>query len=387
MKKKIAVFTSTRADYGHLYWIIRNLHNNLSVELQIYAGGTHLKKAFGMTVDKIEEDGFIITEKIDYLEDKDDPKSICSSISNVAKISADILNRRKPDMLVLLGDRYELMPIAQTAMVFNIPIAHIHGGERTEGAIDDAVRHCLTKMSHIHFAATEQYKNRIMQLGENIKNVFNYGAPGLDNLYELNLLSLKELEKELDFTLTENFFLVTYHPLTINESSSNITGLLEIFEALERFPDYKLLITYPNADTHGSKIIDYLKIYKSKNSQRVMLTKSLGQLRYLSALRKAKAVIGNSSSGIIEAPTFKIPTINIGDRQKGRVCGATVISTKEKASSIYSKIKYALSPEFTKICECSDNPYGGRGASDKIAEKLVSIETNGIINKTFQDFK
>lgn len=386
MKKKIAVFTSTRADYGHLYWIIKNLHNNPSVELYIYAGGSHLKEAFGMTIDKIEDDGFLITDKIDYLEDKDNPKSICYSISNVAKMSADIFNLRKPDILVLLGDRYELIPIAQTAMVFNVPIAHIHGGERTEGAIDDAVRHCITKMSHIHFASTEEYKNRIVQLGEDVKNVFNYGAPGLDNLYELNLLSLQELEKELNFTLTEKFFLVTYHPLTINEDGSNIDGLLEILEALERFPDYKLLITYPNADTYGSKIIEHLKTYKSKNSQRVLLKESLGQLRYLSALRKAKVVIGNSSSGIIEAPTFKIPTVNIGYRQKGRVCGATVVHAKEKASIIQSKIMYALSPEFTKICKCSNNPYGGKGASDKIANKLVSIETNGIINKTFNDF-
>lgn len=386
MEKTVAVFTGTRADYGHLFWVIKALQENKDINLKLYVGGMHLKSRFGNTYQQIINDGFKISEKMDYLNDSDEPDGISNSMANVIKVASKIFKKNKPDILVLLGDRYEALAMAQTAMIFCIPIAHIHGGERTEGAIDEAIRHSITKMSHLHFTATEIYKDRVIQLGENSSNVFNFGAPGIDNINRLRLLTYKELDKELNFKLGHKYLLVTYHPVTLDPKES-IIAIEKVLNALDEFKDYKVVITYPNADTYGNKIIKSIMRYQSLNIERVLVVSSLGQLKYLSLMKSSSVVIGNSSSGIIEAPTFQIPTVNIGKRQMGRVQGDTILNANENKKDIINKVKIALSSDFKKKCLSSKNPYGQGEASEKIAEKISSHDLDNLIFKPFNDIE
>ena len=386
MEKTVAVFTGTRADYGHLFLVIKALQENKDINLKLYVGGMHLKSRFGNTYQQIINDGFKISEKMDYLNDSDEPDGISNSMANVIKVASKIFKKNKPDILVLLGDRYEALAMAQTAMIFCIPIAHIHGGERTEGAIDEAIRHSITKMSHLHFTATEIYKDRVIQLGENSSNVFNFGAPGIDNINRLRLLTYKELDKELNFKLGHKYLLVTYHPVTLDPKES-IIAIEKVLNALDEFKDYKVVITYPNADTYGNKIIKSIMRYQSLNIERVLVVSSLGQLKYLSLMKSSSVVIGNSSSGIIEALTFQIPTVNIGKRQMGRVQGDTILNANENKKDIINKVKIALSSDFKKKCLSSKNPYGQGEASEKIAEKISSHDLDNLIFKPFNDIE
>ena len=384
--RKIAVFTGTRAEYGLMYWIIKGLSESKNAELQLYVGGMHLSPEFGYTAGQIETDGFTISEKIEFLLSSDTSVGITKSMGLALISAAEILDRRKPDLIVLLGDRFESMAIAQAAMVACIPIAHIHGGETTEGLIDEAVRHSITKMSHIHFAATDVYKNRIKQLGEQENRIFNFGAPGIDSIVNLELIKRDELSRSIDFHLGESYFLITYHPVTLDQNGAS-KSLVNLLNVLDGYPNHKLIITYPNADTHGRKLIEILDEYKDKNPERVLLVQSLGQLRYLSLMKYCDAVIGNSSSGLIETPTFNVPTIDIGERQRGRLAGATVIQSDDSIASISSAIEKALSSDFVHSIRALKNPYGSGDASQKIVEQLINYPLENILSKKFNDLE
>jgi len=382
--RKIAVFTGTRAEYGLLYWILKGLDASSKCELQLYVGGMHLSPEFGYTIDNITKDGFSVTEKIEFLLSSDSPVGIAKSMGLAMISASEVLDRNKPDLIVLLGDRFESLAIAQAAMLACIPIAHIHGGETTEGLIDEAIRHSITKMSHIHFTATEDYLNRVIQLGENPNKVFNYGAPGIDSIMQLPLMGKEDLANSIKFDLSSPYFMITYHPVTLDKEGG-LDSLINLNEVLDLYPDYKCIITYPNADTHGRKLIEVLNQYKEKYPERVLLVQSLGQLRYLSLLKYCEGVIGNSSSGLIEAPTFNIPTINIGDRQKGRIAGETVVQSGESYQEIQKAFEIALSPVFLKKCKLALNPYGNGSSSLKIVDKMLSIPLKNLLIKSFYD--
>lgn len=382
--RKIAVFTGTRAEYGLLYWVIKGLNDAPDAELQLMVGGMHLSPEFGCTVKAIEKDGFHITERMEFLMSSDTAVGISKSMGLALINSAESFERNKPDLLVVLGDRFEAMAVVQAAMLACIPVAHIHGGETTEGLIDEAVRHSITKMSHLHFTATDTYKKRVEQLGESSQSVFNYGAPGIDSIIQLKLLDKETLAKEIDFSLDEPYFMVTYHPVTL-ETDGASESLQNLFSALDNYPKHKLIITYPNADTHGRKLIEIAENHKRSNPVRVLLVQSLGQLRYLSLLKYCELVIGNSSSGLIEAPSFHVPTVNIGNRQKGRIAGETVIHSDASVKAIVQSLDKALSDSFLQVCKASKNPYGVGNTSKRIVEKLINHPLDGILDKHFHD--
>lgn len=385
--KKIAVFTGTRAEYGLLYWIIKGLHESSRVELQLYVGGMHLSPEFGKTIQQIEKDGFPITERLEFLLSSDTAVGVAKSMGLALISAADSIERSKPDLLVILGDRFESMAICQAAMVAQIPIAHIHGGESTEGLIDEAVRHSITKMAHLHFTATETYRQRVIQLGEQPENVFNFGAPGIDSVRSFTLLAKKDLSDAIEFDVSGcPYMVVTYHPVTLDKNGA-VDALKNVLRAIEKFPDYKFIITYPNADTHGRALIVYLDQFKNEHPDRVLLVQSLGQFRYLSALKHCDLVIGNSSSGLIEAPTFSIPTVNIGNRQQGRISGETVIHCEENEESIQCALRLALSKEFKERCLKSKNPYGEGDCSRRIIDVLLDHSLVNLIHKKFHDIQ
>ena len=383
-KKKIAIFTGTRAEYGLLYWIIKALHEFDDIELQLLVGGMHLSPEFGNTVTQIEADGFPISEKIEFLLSSDTPVGISKSMGLAIISAAEAIERHNPEILILLGDRYETLALAQTAMLARVPIAHIHGGEVTEGLIDEAIRHSITKMAHIHFTSTETYRRRVIQLGENPDKVFNVGAPGIDNIVRLKLLKNEELSSEIGFELLGPYFLVTYHPVTL-EINGSAKSLKNLLFALDKYPEYQIIFTYPNSDTYGRQLIDLLHDYQNVNPSRVYVAPSLGQFRYLSLMKHCTAVIGNSSSGLIEAPSFKVPTVNIGNRQKGRLAGCTVVQTSDDIEEISKSIKHVIKPEFRQKCKSYNNPYGDGETSNKIISTLRKISLEDIIMKPFND--
>jgi UDP-hydrolysing UDP-N-acetyl-D-glucosamine 2-epimerase len=384
--RNIAVFTGTRAEYGLLYWILKGLELSNEVNLQLLVGGTHLLPEFGKTIDYIEADGFTITEKLNFLLPSDSSVALSKSMALALTQAAEAFEKHKPDLLVLLGDRCEAMALAQAALLARIPIAHIHGGELTEGAIDDALRHSITKMSHLHFAATKQYCQRIIQMGEQPKQVFNVGAPGLDNIRKLSLLSKQELARSLGFDISNPYFLLTYHPVTLDADGGR-KALQNLLVALAQFPDYQILITYPNADTFGRELVNLLETFSDGQSSRVYLTQSMGQKRYLSAMKHCAAVIGNSSSGIIEAPSFKVPSVNIGSRQKGRLQAVSTVNCDETTDAIVTAMHYALSQPFAQKCCKSINPYGDGETSERITETLIKYPLQDILFKTFYDLE
>lgn len=382
--KKIAVFTGTRAEYGLLYWILKELDEASNVELQLLVGGMHLSHEFGYTVEEIEKDGFTILERLEFLVSSDTPVGISKSIGLAIISVAESFSRLKPDLVVLLGDRFESMAIAQAAMIAGIPIAHIHGGELTQALIDDSVRHSITKMALLHFTSTEVYRKRVIQMGEQPKYVFNVGAPGIDNINQLILMNKSELSQSLNFSLNSDFFLVTYHPVTLVTDGA-IAALENLLSALEEFPQHKIIITYPNADTYGRNLIGALVKFAERFPERVLLMQSMGQIRYLSAMKYASVVIGNSSSGIIETPSFKVPTVNIGNRQKGRESSPSVIHCNESYDAIKKAIYKATSDDFSLKIKGFENPYGKGGASKRIADILVDETIQADIQKVFYD--
>lgn len=384
MNKKIAVVTGSRAEYGLLYWLMKEIENDLDLDLQIIVTGMHLSPEYGLSYKKIEEDGFKINEKLEILLSSDSSIGMAKSLGLAIIGFADALQRLQPDIIVLLGDRYEIMAAAQAAMMAHIPIAHIAGGESTEGAVDEAIRHAITKMAHWHFVANENYKKRVIQMGEDPQRVFNYGSTGLDSINKFTLMDRQELEKQLDFKLGKLNFLLTYHPATL-ETSSVEFGIRELLAALESYPDVHIIITGSNADRGGRIINCMLQEYARTRQERVVFRMSLGQLRYLSALNMCDVVIGNSSSAIIEAPVFKKPTVNIGSRQDGRLKADSIIDCQAKRQEISAAITWALSPEFQEKMVDLQSLYGNGDASWRIKEELKYAQLEGILKKKFYD--
>lgn len=384
-KRKICVVTGTRAEYGLLYWLIKEIQEDSDLKLQLVATGMHLSPEFGLTYRDIERDGLTIDEKVEMLLSSDTPTGIAKSIGLGVIGFADAFERLKPDLLVLLGDRYEILAAAQAALVANIPVAHIHGGELTEGAIDESIRHCITKMSQIHFVAAEPYRKRVIQLGESPDKVFNFGAPGVEAILRLKKMDLSDLEKELNFKLGDKFFLVTYHPVT-TELKEIESAMKQLLNALDEFPDYRILFTRPNSDTGGRIIGKRIDEYVEKNPKRVFVSASLGQLRYLNAMRLCSAVIGNSSSGIIEAPVFSTPTVNIGNRQQGRLRAVSVIDCKEDKDEIVKSIEKALSQDFLdKLISMKRLRKNIDSTSASIKNVIKNMNLSGICQKHFHD--
>jgi len=378
--RKIAVFTGTRAEYGLLYWLLMDAQLHSDVELQLLVSGSHLSPEFGYTVEQIKNDGFHIDESVEMLLSSDSAVGTAKSAGLGIIGYADALSRMSPDIVVVLGDRYEAFAVAQVAFFLRIPLAHIHGGEVTEGAYDDSMRHAITKLSFLHFTSTEEYRQRVIQLGENPKRVFNFGAVGLDHLYRTELLSIEELSSFLDFSLGSKFFLVTYHAATLAREDA-VSTFKAILDALDDFVDYNILITYPNADDGGRKLFPLIDEYARSNPARVVAVKSLGQVRYLSALKHSSVVLGNSSSGLIEAASFGTPTVNIGDRQKGRVSPQTVVHSSVNVEDIKKSITNALNLETANFL----NPYGQKDVSLRILDVLINSELDVI--KPFFDIE
>lgn len=385
MKRKICVVTGTRAEYGLLYWLMKEIESTDELELQIIATGMHLSPEFGLTYKEIEKD-FKIDKKIEMLLSSDTSIGISKSMG-LSQISfADAFEDLKPDIIVVLGDRYEIFSAVSTAMISRIPIAHLHGGETTEGAFDEAIRHSITKMSHLHFTATEEYKNRVIQLGEQPNRVFNVGGMGIENIKRLKLLSRDEFEKSIEFKLNKKNILVTFHPVTLEDSTAK-EQFQEVLNAIDELEDTNIIFTKANSDTDGRIINQMIDEYVSKNSKKSTGFTSLGQLRYLSALQYVDAVVGNSSSGLAEAPSFKIGTINIGDRQKGRIKAKSVIDSEANKTSILKSFSKLYSKEFQELLKESENPYGDGIASRKIIEIIKNEDLKNILKKSFYDLK
>lgn len=383
MKRKICVVTGTRAEYGLLVPLMHEINNDEDLQLQIIATGTHLSPEFGLTYKEIEKE-FKIDKKIEMVLSSDTSIGVSKSMG-LAQISfSEAYENLKPDIVVVLGDRYEIFSAASVAMICRIPIAHLSGGELTAGAIDDSIRHCITKMSHIHFVATEEYKNRVIQLGEDPKMVFNFGEAGLDNILNLKLLDKEEFEKSIGFKLNKKNILFTYHPTTLDDNNKISEDIDTILGFLSQLTDTNIIFTKANSDTGGRIINAKLEQFVSQHANS-MLFSSLGRLRYLSALQFVDAVVGNTSSGIVEAPSFKIGSINIGDRQDGRVKAKSVIDclpTKESLSNAFEKL---YSDQFQSELKNITNPYYCEQASSKIKNVLKSIHLDNIIYKKFRD--
>jgi UDP-hydrolysing UDP-N-acetyl-D-glucosamine 2-epimerase len=382
--RKICVITGTRAEYGLLRWVMQGIKDDPDLMLQIIATGMHLSPEFGLTFQQIEADGFCIDAKVEMLLSSDSSVGIAKSIGLGVIGFADAINTLAPDIIVVLGDRFEILAAAQAAMVMNLPFAHISGGELTEGAIDDCIRHAITKMADFHFVAAEIYRRRVIQMGEQPEKVINCGDPGLDNFRRLQLLKRDELEKSLNFPLGSPTFLVTFHPVTMGRTNPQ-KEMQELLNALDQFPGAHVIMTKPNADIGGRIISKMVDDYSRINSKRVHSSVSLGQLRYLSAMQCCDVVIGNSSSGIVEAPAIKKPTVNIGKRQTGRLKARSIIDCDASEQSIVNAIKQALSSQFKTVLATTQSLYGDCNASSTIKNFLGQVSCSKETGKVFYD--
>lgn len=380
MKRKIAVFTGTRAEYGLLYWLMKDIQASQTLELQVIVSAMHLSPEFGETWQQIELDGFKIDAKVEMLVSSDTSVGVVKSIGLGTIGFADALDRLRPEVLVVLGDRFEALAIVQAALVMRIPVAHIHGGEITEGAYDDAIRHSITKMASLHFAAAEPYRRRIIQMGENPKRVFNVGAIGLEHITRTKIISREELSAFYDYDFSNPFFLVTYHPETAAVESLNVAPL---FEVLESSREYGLVFTYPNADNGSKEIIRLMEALKEKYPERVLLVKNFGIQRYLSVMRYSTVVIGNSSSGFSEAPALLKPVVNIGDRQKGRLRCELIVDTVMDRDAIETAIVTAIAFNSTEALESIVPPLGFGGSCSSVISILKSFD--GTLKRGFYD--
>jgi len=382
--RNICIFTSTRAEWGLLRGVAELVDKSDRLSLRLLVSGTHLSDDYGRTVQEIEQDGFAVEECIDILKFDDTRQGICNSMSLAMSGYGEALGRMRPDILIVLGDRFETFCAAAAAQVQRVPVAHIHGGEITEGALDEAFRHSITKMSHLHFPCCDAYRRRIIQLGENPSMIFNVGSLGAENIRSMPLLNKSELEIALNFELDKPFLLVTYHPETLMHSSAAeqadiLTG------ALDAFPMCKIIFTAANSDTDGVVINRRLSQYTARNPGRCLMAHSLGALRYLSAMSLCAAVVGNSSSGILEAPAFRKPTVNIGDRQKGRLRAHSVIDCAACGEDIIKALEKALSPSFVMAMAGMSNPFEKEGTAAAIVKVLASVEQRDLSRKHFFD--
>lgn len=385
MKKKIAILTATRAEYGLLRPIIKELLECKEFDIKVVATGAHLSPEFGLTYQEIVDDGIKIDRKIEILLSSDTPVSISKSMGLAMISFAEYFAESSPDALFVLGDRYETLAVCCAAMNAGIPILHLYGGETTEGAIDEAVRHAITKMSYLHFTSTELYRKRVIQLGEAPGRVFAVGSMGVENALSMQLLEKSELERRIQFKLNAPYAVVTFHPVTLEIGQAE-EQFREILSAFDKVENMKYIFTKANADANGRIINKMIDQYVTENENAVAF-ESLGTLRYLSVLKYASMVIGNSSSGLIEVPSFKIPTINIGDRQRGRLQSKSVINCKPKESDVYQAMCLALSKEFRNRLKELRNPYGDGNTSQKIVKILRERLLNQkiVLKKRFYD--
>lgn len=383
MTRKICVITGTRAEYGLLRWVMQGIKDDPELALQIIATGMHLSPEFGLTYREIEHDGFEIDRKVEMLTSSDTPVGIAKSMGLGLIGFADALNQLKPDLILVLGDRFEIFAAVAAALVARIPVAHLHGGETTEGAFDEAIRHSITKMSHLHFVAAEEYSQRVIQLGEQPDRVFLVGGLGIDNIKRLKLLDRTELESSLDFKLGHKNLLITFHPATL-ETATAADQMEELLAALAELSDTRLIFTMPNADTDGRELIKMVERFAAQHPNARAYT-SLGQLRYLSCIAHVDGVVGNSSSGLLEVPSFRKGTVNIGDRQRGRLQSECVINCEPSRLNITKALQRLYSAEFQAILSRARNPYGDGGASEKVVQTLKDHVFDGIAQKVFYD--
>lgn len=384
-KRKICIVTGSRAEYGLLYWLIKEVNDDQNLELQLIITGMHLSSEFGLTYKEIEKE-FKIDKKIDMHLSSDTSEGISKSMSIAQKSFSKAYNELKPDIIVVLGDRYEIFSAVSSAMISKIPIAHLHGGEATEGLIDEAIRHCITKMSHLHFTATEEYSKRVIQLGEEPNRVFNVGGAGIENIKRLKLLTKEDFEKSINFKLNIKNILVTFHPVTL-EGKTSKKHFQELLDSIDDLEDTNIIFTKANSDVDGKVINQMINQYTKKNLKKSFCVASLGQLRYLSALQYIDFIIGNSSSGLLEAPSFKIGTINIGDRQNGRLKAESVVDCLPNKKNIKKAIKKIYSNKFQNLLKDVKNPYDHGCASKKIIKVLKIIKLDKILKKNFFDIK
>lgn len=381
--RKICVVTGTRAEYGLLSRLMRAIQEDSELELQVIATNMHLSPEFGLTYKEIEQDGFTINKKVEMLLSADTSTSVVKSLGLGVIGFADAYEDLHPDMLVVLGDRYEMLGAVSSALFFHIPVAHISGGDVTEGAYDDAIRHSITKMSHLHFTSTEVYRKRVIQLGEDPSTVFNVGAIGLDNIRRMRLLDREAFEESIAFELGEKSLLITYHPVTLEHATAQ-EQFAALLEALDETA-YRLIFTKPNSDSDGRVIIAMIDEYVRQHPDKAVAFTSLGYLRYLSALQYVDAVVGNSSSGIVEVPSFGIPTVNIGDRQKGRLRADSVIDCLPEKTEITLALQQAFSTEFKERAKQTVNLYEQPDTVKKIFSVIKSHPLDRIIKKHFYD--
>ena len=380
-KRRVCVVTGSRAEYGLLSNVMRGIQQDDDLDLLVIATGMHLSPEFGLTWRVIEEDGFAIDAKVEMLLSSDSPVGIAKSIGLGTMGCAEALDRLKPDLLVLLGDRFEILAAAQAALIARIPVAHIAGGDTTEGAFDEAIRHSITKMAHLHFVTNEEAAKRVRQLGEDPAHIHVVGSPGIDQIRRLKLLSRAELSQELGFTFKEKNLLVTFHPVTLDDVSAK-QQFQELLDALDQLGNETgVIFTKPNADTDGRVIIGMVDDYVATRPHARAYT-SLGQLRYLSAMAQVNAVVGNSSSGLYEAPSFGKPTVNIGDRQKGRLQASSVLN----CGAVAGKIRAAIGEALTRDCTGTVNPYGDGHSSERIVSLIKQVaDPKALLKKHFYE--
>lgn len=383
MNRKICVITGTRAEYGLLRWVMQGIKDDPALSLQVVATGMHLSPEFGLTYRDIEQDGFQIDRKVEMLTSSDSPVGIAKSMGLGLIGFAEVLSQLQPDLVLVLGDRFEIFAAAAAALVARIPIAHLHGGETTEGAFDEALRHSITKMSHLHFVAAEEYRRRVIQLGEQPDRVFLVGGLGVDSIKRVKLLDRTELEASLDFKLRQRNLLVTFHPVTL-EKGTAASQMAELLAALAELEDTGLILTLPNADTEGRSLIRLIEQFVADHDN-ARVYASLGQRRYLSCIAQVDGVVGNSSSGLTEVPSFRKGTINIGDRQRGRMQAASVITCAPERAAIAAALNRLFSLGFRASLSEVMNPYGEGGASEKVVQVIRTCPLGGTTKKVFYD--
>lgn len=385
MSRKICIITGTRAEFGLLRWLMQEVQNEPNLELQVIATGMHLSPEFGLTYLEVEQAGFEIDAKVEMLLSADTATAVTKSMGLGLIGFADAYSRLSPDLIVVLGDRFEILAAASAALIAGIPVAHLHGGETTEGAFDEAIRHSITKMSHLHFVAAEDYRRRVIQLGEQPERVFLVGGLGIDAIKRITLLDRTALETSLNFKLGHKNLLITFHPVTLDATSSQ-HQMSELLAALAELTDTNFIFTMPNADTGGRELAAMVDAFvKSHGNAQVYA--SLGQLRYLSCMRYVDGVIGNSSSGLTEAPSMGVGTINIGDRQKGRLSASSVINCQPSVDSIREALNKLFDPAFRSTLDQTINPYGNGGASKKIVDILSTHSIENLLKKSFYDIQ
>lgn len=385
MSRKICVITGTRAEYGLLRWVMQGIKDDPDLVLQVVATGAHLSPEFGLTYLEIEQHGFQIDRKIEILVGADTPAAIAKSMGLGLIGFGQALSELRPDLIVVLGDRFEIFAAVAAALVARVPVAHLHGGELTEGAFDEALRHSITKMSHLHFVAAEEYRQRVIQLGEQPDRVFLVGGLGVDSIKRIHLLDRAELEASLEFSLGEKSLLITFHPATL-ETHAAADQMAELLASLDELHDTQLVFTLPNADTEGRILIQMVKQFVERHAN-ARLYASLGQLRYLSCVAQVDGVVGNSSSGLTEVPSFKKGTVNIGDRQRGRLQAASIINCAPERGDITAALERLYSAGFQTSLRQVRNPYGEGGASEKVLRILKEHPIGHIAKKFFHDLQ